>query len=77
MCSSDLFAQHAPLAREHGHSFAPQSPQLGLGEPEGTMERSLRTLAAAGLAVLLHLIGLAALVWIAPDLPRLAEAPIF
>lgn len=41
------------------------------------MERSLRTLAAAGLAVLLHLIGLAALVWMAPDLPRLAEAPIF
>jgi len=41
------------------------------------MGRSLRNLAAAGLAVLLHLLGLIALIWVAPDLPRLREAPIF
>lgn len=41
------------------------------------MGRSLRTLAAAGLAVVLHVAGLFALAWMAPDLPRLSEAPIF
>lgn len=41
------------------------------------MGRSLRTVAAAGLAVVLHLMGLIALAWVAPDLPRLSEAPIF
>jgi len=41
------------------------------------MGRSLRTLAAAGLAVVLHLVGLIALAWMAPQLPRLNEAPIF
>lgn len=41
------------------------------------MGRSLRTLAAAGLAVVLHVGGLFALAWMAPELPQLSEAPIF
>jgi hypothetical protein len=41
------------------------------------MGRSLRTLAAAGLAVALHLVGLIALARMAPEIPRLNEAPIF
>ncbi|MDP1616611.1 MULTISPECIES: hypothetical protein [Alphaproteobacteria] len=41
------------------------------------MERSLRNLAAAALAVVLHLIGLVVLLSLAPDLTPLREAPIF